>query len=339
MRPRVTLVRFAITLALAVTAVLAQEAYHWDLPPGFPPPLVPADNSMTASKIELGRYLFYDARLSVNGKTACATCHRPELAFTDGRTTALGTTGQIHTRNAMSLINAVYGASLTWGDATVRALEDQALVPMFGDRPVEMGLHEADGVPAGVAHDARYRDLFARAFPGESPALTYRNAVKAIAAFERTLIAAGSPYDRYHYGGDNSAVSAAARRGETIFFSQPFSCFRCHGGFLFSDSVEFDGHPRREPPVHTTGVASPGAFKAPSLRNVALTAPYMHDGSIATLEAVIDRYAAGGGHVPNQDPLIGGFTITPAQRADLIEFLRSLTGESLARNPKFANPW
>jgi cytochrome c peroxidase len=331
--------RFAITLALSAAATLAQEAWRWDLPPGFPPPLVPTDNPMSAPKVELGRYLFYDARLSVTGKTACATCHRPGLAFTDGRATALGTTGQSHTRNTMSLINAAYGASLTWADPSIRAFEGQALIPMFGEQPIEMGLHEADGVPAAVADDARYRNLFARAFPAESPAITYRNAVKAIAAFERTLIAANSPYDRYHYGGDNPAVSAAARRGETIFFSQPFSCFRCHGGFLFSDSVEFDGRTRREPPVHITGVAGPGAFKAPSLRNIALTAPYMHDGSIPTLEAVIDRYAAGGSHVPNQDPLIGGFTITSAQRADLVEFLRSLSGESLARNPKFSNPW
>jgi cytochrome c peroxidase len=320
-------------------AAPAQDTYRWELPQGFPPPLVPADNPMTAIKVELGRYLFYDTRLSVNGKTSCATCHRQELAFTDARPTAIGTTGQVHTRNAMSLVNVAYSASLTWGDPHVRRLEDQAPIPIFGEQPIEMGLREADGVPAPVTADRRYRDLFARAFPGESPAITIHNVVKAIAAFERTIVSAASPYDRYHYGGDNAAVSAAARRGETLFYSQPLSCFRCHGGFNFSDVIEYDGHPRRQPPTHTTGVASPGMFKAPSLRNVALTAPYMHDGSLPTLEAVLDRYAAGGGHVPDQDPLIAGFPLSPAQRSDLIEFLRCLTDESILHDPRFANPW
>ena len=320
-------------------AGLAQDGYRWELPKGFPPPLVPADNPMSEVKVELGRYLFYDTRLSVNGKTSCATCHRQDRAFTDGRPTAVGTTGQFHTRNAMSLVNVAYSASLTWCDPHVRRLEDQAPIPIFGERPIEMGLREADGVPPPVASDTRYRDLFARAFPGETLAFTMRNAVKAIAAFERTIISAASPYDRYHYGGDDSAVSAAARRGETLFFSQPLSCFRCHGGFNFSDATEFEGRPRRQPPMHATGAAGPGMFKAPSLRNVALTAPYMHDGSLPTLEAVLDRYAAGGGHVPDQDPLIGGFPLSPAQRSDLIEFLRSLTDESLLHDPRFASPW
>jgi cytochrome c peroxidase len=324
---------------LLPTVASAQDAYRWELPRGFPPPLVPADNPMSEVKVELGRYLFYDTRLSVNGKTSCATCHRQEHAFTDGRPTAVGTTGQVHSRNAMSLVNVAYSASLTWGDPHVRRLEDQAPIPMFGEQPIEMGLREADGVPPRVAADPRYRDLFARAFPGETPPLTMRNAVKAIAAFERIIISAASPYDRYHYGGDDAAVSAAARRGETLFYSQPLSCFRCHGGFNFSDSTEFEGHPRRQPPTHATGAAGPGMFKAPSLRNVALTAPYMHDGSLPTLEAVLDRYAAGGGHVPDQDPLIGGFPLSPAQRSDLIEFLRSLTSESVLRDPRFANLW
>lgn len=330
---------FAAGLVLFPHATLAQETFRWELPKGFPPPLVPADNPMSAVKVELGHYLFYDVRLSVNGKTSCATCHRQELAFTDGRPTAIGTTGQVHSRNAMSLVNVAYNASLTWADPQVRHLEDQAPVPIFGEHPIEMGLHEADGVPAPVAADARYRDLFARAFPGEFPALTLRNAVKAIAAFERTIISAASPYDRYHYDGDNEAVSAAARRGETLFYSQPLSCFRCHGGFNFSDAIEFEGHPRRQPIMHTTGVASPGMFKAPTLRNVALTAPYMHDGTLPTLEAVLDRYAAGGGHVPDQDLLIGGFPLSTAQRSDILEFLRSLTDESVLHNPRFANPW
>jgi cytochrome c peroxidase len=139
---------------------------------------------MSAVKVELGRYLFYDKRLSVNGETSCATCHRQELAFTDGRKTALGTTGQLHSRNAMSLVNVAYSAALTWSNPELRRLEDQALIPMFGEHPVEMGLREADGLPALVAADQRYQSLFAQAFPGEADQVNFHNEVKAIAAFE-----------------------------------------------------------------------------------------------------------------------------------------------------------
>jgi cytochrome c peroxidase len=329
----------AIVLFCAGPAVLAQqESYQWDLPKGFPKPFVPADNPMSAVKVELGRYLFYDKRLSVNGESSCATCHRQELAFTDGRKTAIGATGQLHSRNAMSLVNVAYSAALTWSNADMRQLESQALVPMFGEHPVEMGLREADGVPAAVAADARYRDLFARAFPDEPASIDSRNVVKAIAAFERTIVSARSPYDRYHYGGDDAAVSDSAKRGEILFFSQKLACFRCHGGFSFTDATVFEGRTRREIPLHNDGVGT-GKFKTPTLRNVALTAPYMHDGSIPTLESVLDNYAAGGHDNPDKDPLIGGFTLSPDGRADLVEFLRTLTDDAVTHDPRFANPW
>jgi cytochrome c peroxidase len=329
----------AAFLLCAGSAVLAQqESYQWDLPKGFPKPSVPVDNPMSAVKVELGRYLFYDKRLSVNGESSCATCHRQELAFSDGRKTAIGATGQVHSRNAMSLVNVAYSAALTWSNADMRQLESQALVPMFGEHPVEMGLREADGVPAAVAADARYRNLFARAFPGESEAISSRNMVKAIAAFERTIISARSPYDRYHYGGDDAAVSDSAKRGEILFFSQKLACFRCHSGFSFTDATAFDGHTRREIPLHNDGVGT-GKFKTPTLRNIALTAPYMHDGSMSTLESVLDSYAAGGHDNPDKDPLIGGFMLSASGRADLIEFLRTLTDDALTHDARFANPW
>jgi cytochrome c peroxidase len=199
-----------------------------------------------------------------------------------------------------------------------------------------------------VAADPRYRDWFARAFPGEPNPQNFPNLVKAIAAFERSIVSASSPYDRYHYGGQDDAVSPAAKRGEILFFSQKLACFRCHSGFSFSDAAQFEGHANREIPLHNNGVGS-GKFKTPTLRNVALTAPYMHDGSLPTLEAVIDRYAAGGRDHPDhdnpdrdnpdKDPLIGGFTLSPAGRTDLIEFLRSLTDDAVTRDPRFSNPW
>jgi cytochrome c peroxidase len=196
---------------------------------------------MSAAKVELGRYLFYDLRMSVNGTVSCATCHKQELAFTDGRAVAIGATGEPHSRGAMSLVNVAYSAVLTWSNPQIRALEDQALVPMFGEHPVELGLRQGDGFLPKLRSDARYQTLFASAFPTESEPFTIPNVTRALASFERSIISAQSPYDRYHYGGDESAVSDSAKRGEILFFSQPLSCFRCHGGFNFSDATNFEG--------------------------------------------------------------------------------------------------
>lgn len=352
-----------LALALSSSAALAADAgeYVWNLPKGFPKPWVPPDNPMTQAKVELGRYLFYDTRMSINGRESCSSCHRQELAFTDGRAVGLGATGQLHSRSAMSLVNIAWSATLTWSNPQLKTLEEQALTPMLGEHPVELGLH-ADGAPflAIVKTDPVYRPLFARAFPGETDPFTLSNVTKAIASFERSIVSARSPYDRYHYGEDDSAVSAAAKRGEILFFNQHLSCFRCHGGFNFSDDTVSANSRRREGVFHNTGLYNPypapnvgifeytkkpedrGKFKTPTLRNIALTAPYMHDGSIATLEGVIDHYAAGGknGHDnPDKDPLVGGFTISPADRADLIEFLKSLTDDAVLHDPRFANPW
>jgi cytochrome c peroxidase len=338
------------------------DGYQWKLPKGFPRPYVPADNPMTPAKVELGRYLFYDTRMSVNGKQSCASCHKQELAFTDGRATGLGTTGESHTRSAMSLVNVAWSGSLTWANPEMKSLEKQALVPMFGEHPVELGLREGDGFLPSIRSDNTYKKLFAAAFPDESDNLrfTIANVTKAIAGFERSIVSARSPYDRYHYERDDSAVSEAAKRGEILFFSQRISCFRCHGGFNFTDSTISEGNPEREIEYHNTGLYNPypapntgifeytnmpedrGKFKAPTLRNIALTAPYMHDGSIPTLEAVIDHYAAGGRNGKdnaNKDPLIGGFTISLADRADLVAFLNTLTDEALIHDQHFSNPW
>jgi len=309
----------------------AADDWAWNLPKGFPKPRVPADNPMTPARVELGRRLFYDTRMSVNGNASCATCHKQELAFTDGRPVGVGATGQKHTRGAMSLVNVAYNATLTWNDPDMKDLERQALVPMFGDHPVELGLREGDGFLPMLRSDAVYRNLFERAFPGADDRFTIANVTKAIAGFERSIISGGSPWDRYHYERDDAAISESARRGEILFFSQPLSCFRCHGGFNFGGQSE----------PHNTGLASQdtGKFKAPTLRNIAVTAPYMHDGSVATLEAVLDHYSSGGKPNPDKDPLIAGFSLSAPDRADLIEFLKSLTDQTVLHDPRFANPW
>jgi len=348
--------------------------YQWSLPKGFPKPFVPADNAMTAAKVELGRYLFYDTRTSINGKESCASCHKQELAFTDGRAVAQGTSGELHSRSAMSLVNVAYSGALTWSNPEMRSLEKQALVPMYGDHPVELGLREGDGFLPTLRSDAKYRSLFERAFPSDADPFSILNVTKALASFERSIISGRSPYDRYHYGRDDNAISDSAKRGEILFFNQHLSCFRCHGGFAFSDATVSETNGRRPIEFHNTGLyniqgllsypapnvgifeftkqpADVGKFKAPTLRNIALTAPYMHDGSIPTLEGVLDHYAAGGRAItsgpntgngrqnPNKDPLIGGFELSAQDRTDLIAFLNCLTDEAAIHDPRFANPW
>jgi hypothetical protein len=195
---------FLVLATLGRNALSAEpdsgQGYSWNLPKGFPKPHVPADNPMTAAKVELGRHLFYDTRMSVSRKASCANCHQQQFAFTDGRATSVGATGQLHSRSAMSLVNVAYSAALTWSNSRMKELEEQALVPMFGDHPIELGLQEGDGFLGMLHSDPKYQNLFARAFPGDADRFTVRNVAKALAAFERSIISARSPYDRYHYG-------------------------------------------------------------------------------------------------------------------------------------------
>jgi cytochrome c peroxidase len=361
----------------AVAGVAGQppKSYDWQLPNAIPRPRVPADNPITTAKTELGRYLFYDARLSRNSTQSCATCHEQARAFTDGRAVAVGSTKELHPRGSMSLVNVAYSSALTWANPTMVRLEEQALVPMFGDHPVELGWKKpGDEMLARLRGAPEYNRLFVAAFDSSPDPFTVENVARAIATFERTIVSFRSPYDRYHYDRQDDAISQAARRGEQLFFSSPLSCFRCHNGFTFSGTVDFEGRRiDRAPEFHNTGLynlpgslsypapntgiyeltrqfADVGKFKAPTLRNIAVTAPYMHDGSIATLDAVLDHYAAGGrtiaegpnkgvGHDnPNRSPTIRGFTLSPEQRSDLIAFLQALTDESVLQDARFSSP-
>jgi cytochrome c peroxidase len=196
---------------------------------------------MSRAKVELGRHLFYDKRMSRNGKQSCASCHRQELAFTDGRARAEGTTGQFHPRGGMSLVNVAYAPVLTWAHPTLDSLEEQALVPMLGEEPVELGIkgHEKE-VLSATGRDPVYRRLFAQAFPQDNQ-VTLQNVTKALAAFERSIVSMRSPYDGYRWGGDATAISDAAKRGELLFSSsERAGCFQCHGGWNFG-AVRFSG--------------------------------------------------------------------------------------------------
>jgi cytochrome c peroxidase len=322
-----------MTILLLIT--LAQQLPTPPVPPGSP------------ALIELGRHLFYDKRLSANGQQSCATCHQQRLAFTDGRARALGSTGQLHPRSSMSLVNVAYSPALTWSNANLHSLEEQAEVPMFGQDPVELGLPNP---PAGLLANLRaapvYQRLFRAAFPGDadpgdadqlrSPRLT-----QALAAFERSIVSTRSPYDRYRYQHDESAISSSAKRGEKLFFSsEKAGCFQCHNGWNFSGPVRHTGNPNAAAELTNTGLGT-GIFRAPTLRNIAVTAPYMHDGRFATLAEVLDHYAQGGGgeNPAGKSKILRAFPLSPSDREDLLEFLNSLTDPALLEDPRWSDPW
>ena len=355
----------SLSRKLAVLLVLCGSLFgadwDWRIPNGFPRPAVPANNPMSEAKVKLGRYLFYDKRMSANGKESCASCHKQELAFTDGRARAEGTTGQLHPRSSMSLVNIAYVPLLTWANPTLDSLEEQALTPMLAEEPIELGLkgHEQEFLNT-LRRDPVYQAAFPLAFPGVADPYTLKYVTAAIAAFERTIISMRSPYDRYRWGGDASAISDAAKRGEILFSSsERGGCFQCHGGWNFS-SIRYEGGREREDEgsgFFNTGVSSyaapnrglyeythrpedVGKFRAPTLRNVAVTAPYMHDGSLATLEDVLDHYAAGGklDH-PNKTRILHSFRLSESDKHDLIEFLKSLTDQDLLHDARWSDPW
>jgi cytochrome c peroxidase len=352
-----------IPLAASWAVVVDNDgAFSWPLPDWMPPPPTPADNPMSVAKVELGRYLFFDVRVAGLNYMSCSTCHRPELGFTDGRPVAIGVTGERHPRNSQPLANVGYLPTLTWADPGVTSLEEQATLPLFGKHPIEMhaaGLESA--IVARLEIDLRYRRLFAAAFPETGGRIDFLAIRRALAAFERTLLSFDSAYDRDRHGGGDDALSAPARRGQALFFSPRLACASCHPPPLFTDAVlstgyhntglyDLDGQgalPLGNQGLveHTGRPADMGKFRTPSLRNVAVTGPYMHDGSLMNLGEVIDHYAAGGqsaraGHRSSlTSPLITGFALADSEKADLIAFLEALTDYSFLADPEHQSPF
>lgn len=292
----------------------------------FPPLNAPADNPTTPAKAELGSLLFFDPVLSENNDIACATCHRPDLGFADGRPLAIGPTGTVLTRNAPGLWNVGYAQNLFW-DGRLTTLEAQSEVPLT--HPDEMGVTDTASLVAELAAIGEYNTLFNATF---DDGVTLPNIENALAAFQRTLISNNSPFDQYA-AGNVDALTPSQRRGLTLFRSGATRCFECHTAPTFaSDTFRVVGVPSDDP--GRAGVADDGlvgAFKVPSLRNIALTAPYMHNGSLETLEAVVDFYADGGGRLfgqENVDTFVQGFELTDQERLDLVAFLYALTDES-----------
>jgi len=363
---RGAVVMLVATLSAACTSAPRHEPHFLPkiesaipLPPSFPAPITPPDNRLTLQKAELGRYLFYDVRLSHNATESCASCHQQQFAFSDHRPRAIGSTGQQHSRNSMGLTNVAYRRTLTWADPKMRLLEQQVLVPLTNEHPVELGMAgRYELLLQRIGSDPRYRALFATAFPGEEKPITIDNIARALATFERTLISARSPYDRLVLNGDSTALSPAAWRGMRLFFSTRLRCSSCHGGADLSspaDGQQFQNtglYDRKISRKTDPGLSSMsrsrgdvGKFRIPALRNVAVTAPYMHDGSTPTLSQVIDDYAAGGraarlsGKRPARSVAVRPFTISAEEKQDLIAFLDSLTDQTFLTDPRLGNPW
>jgi cytochrome c peroxidase len=325
-------------------AALAQtgQPYRWQLPQGFPIPLVPPGNPMSQEKVALGRRLFYETRLSVTGRYSCASCHEPARAFVDGRARARGATGQELAVSAMSLTNVAYNASYGWSHPQVRTLEAQLRQPLFNTHPIEIGLRGRENeVLRTLASDPGYRAAFALAFaasgPGGATPVTLAHLTQAIAAFERTLISGDSPFDHYVYRGEHAALNDAAKRGLALFYSARVGCAGCHGGFNFTGTWVDAAHPRARAAFARNG-AGPVAMRVPTLRNIALTAPYMHDGRFATLDAVLDHYQRVGALRPAPDARLRPMHLSGDERRELLAFLGSLTDPGFARRDQTTDP-
>lgn len=340
-----------------------EPGYDWQLPAGVEAPPVPPDNPQTPEKVELGRHLFYELRLSKNEDRACGTCHEQAKGFTDGFHRAVGTDGDLHPHNTFTLANAGYRAQLGWTDVVERELEQQLLVPLLGDDPVEMGMGGRESqMLEMLAEDPLYAGLFAAAFPDEAQPVTLDNLARSIAAFERTIISVDAPLDRY-LRGDEDAISEAAERGWELFRSDDVGCIRCHAGRDFDSFgyyniglYDIDGlgsYPESaQGLIESTGIPEDmGRFRTPTLRNLAYTKPYMHDGSVISLEDALDIHLAAGRNVqsgpfagdgranPYKSEMIEPIELTPQQRSDLLAMLQALDDEAFIVDPRLASPF
>jgi cytochrome c peroxidase len=287
---------------------------------------VPEDNPPTPARVALGRMLYFDARLSKDGSVSCAACHVPSHGFAEPRRTSTGVGGKFGTRNAPTVLNRLFSAEQFW-DGRARDLEEQSKGPLVN--PVEMAMSTHDVVVKAVRGVPGYAPLFEKAFG--SSTVTIDRIAQAIASYERTVLTGDSPFDR-HEAGDASAMSEAAKRGMGIFNGKG-NCVTCHAGFNFTDEGYHNlgvGMDAEKPDLGRYDVTKVevdrGAFKTPTLRNVTETAPYMHDGSEATLAEVIDFYDRGGLPNPSLSKEIRPLGLTADEKADLLAFLEALTG-------------
>lgn len=322
---------FAVVVALGLAAGIAWAEAPGTL--GLPKLGVPDDNPITPEKVELGKMLYFDKRVSKDGTVSCATCHDPKACWAEHEPTSTGIKSQVGGRNSPSVLNAAFAKSQFW-DGRAATLEDQATGPV--ENPIEMG-HSMTALCEQLQAIPEYRERFQKVF---GTGVTKEGFAKAIAAFERTIVAGGSAYDRFQ-AGDASALTESQKRGLKTY--EEVGCNNCHSGPMFT-KYQFRnagvGIDKPKPDLGrfevTKRPVDKGAFRVPSLRFVADTAPYFHDGSAKTLEDAVALMAAGGKANPNLsesfDDVINA-KVTAAQRADLVEFLKSLSGQIPACDP------
>jgi len=380
-------VRRAIPLIAAIALGCPREGPEPDaqaeirallgLPDHLEVPAVPDYNPLSAEKIELGQRLFYDRRLSGNGTQACADCHFPDLAFSDALDAPTGSTGEALFRNSQGLANVGWNASLTWASDVLLDLEDQIHVPIRSDNPIELGVNDGNEAEVLARFDAdpEYAQRFAEAFPESDSGVTMNKVVFALASFVRSLVSSGSPYDQW-LAGDRGALTDQQKLGKSLFEGERFECFHCHSGVnatvsyrdwrttedtyqmpFFNNglyNVGGDGsYPALDQGLYNTTLDPDhrGLFRPQGLRNVAVTAPYMHDGSLATLRDVLEHYARGGtltesgpnagdGRLsPLKSGLIRGFEATDEEIDAVIAFLESMTDPTFGTLPAHTDPF
>lgn len=329
----IILLAIVLVKCLPNNGFFVDQPYQFKIPKGFPEPKIPDDNPMMQEKIALGKTLFFDPILSLDSTISCGSCHLQNLAFSDGKKISDGFQGRKGFRNVPGLFNLAYHENF-FKDGGVPSLEVQILAPI--PDPVEMNLY-LDKAIKRLQNSEKYKAWFQKVFKDEPSAF---GLTRSIAAFERTLISGNSPYDKYKFQNQKNALSSSQIMGLELFNSEKLKCNQCHSGFNFTNN-SFENNGLYENYIDTgrariTNLPEDvGKFKVPSLRFVALTAPYMHDGSLPDLESVINHYASGGNSHKNKSHLIQGFEISEEEKLDLIHFLESLTDEEFLKNDAF----
>lgn len=313
-----------------------------------------SSNPITDAKVELGRYLFYDKRLSVNKTKSCASCHDPRFSFTDTYRRSVGAYGDLTAFNSPPLINLAFNRYFTYTDTSFHTPEKQINNPMFADAPVELGWKSnEEKLLKQFENDAFYQTLFAKAFPGLSneKLFTVKHVQYSITSFIKTIVSFHSPYDEFTYNGNKAALNKSALRGMVLFNSAELKCNQCHGGINFNEP-SFKPAPyvnsgffpdtilHRGLAAKTGNAADVGKYKIPTLRNLAFTSPYLHDGSVESLQEVIGLFEKGNLSTDkNKHPYITGFTLNLQQRNDLIQFLLCLSDSSVIKKSYYQDPW
>lgn len=306
------------------------DSYNYNTPSYFPALNYPIDNKPTRRKFELGKKLFFDKLLSKENAISCGSCHFQNLAFSDSVQFSIGSAGQLGERNSPTLTNIGYNSNFFW-DGGVPTLELQALAPLDNHKEFDLPY---DSLLLRLNNNSNYKQLFKAAFNEDA---TLNNYTKALACYQRAFISGNSKYDDYFYRNNSKAFTASELSGFQLFINPTIGCNSCHSGFNFTNggfennglSVNYKDAGRYKVTGYIQDLAK---FKVPTLRNVALTAPYMHDGSFATLTQVIDHYDSGGQAHSNKSPKVKPLNLTTQQKTDLVNFLKTLTDDEFIKN-------